>query len=40
MWDGVWRWLIGYVIRDKGDYILIVKWGDDHIPGSPFHVTC
>ncbi|XP_053627229.2 filamin-A isoform X9 [Cherax quadricarinatus] len=30
---------IGYVVRDKGDYILIVKWGDDHIPGSPFHVT-
>ncbi|XP_071544157.1 filamin-A isoform X15 [Panulirus ornatus] len=29
---------IGYVVRDKGDYILIVKWGDDHIPGSPFHV--
>ncbi|XP_066973718.1 filamin-A isoform X16 [Macrobrachium rosenbergii] len=30
---------IAYVVRDKGDYILIVKWGDDHIPGSPFHVT-
>lgn len=30
---------IGYVVRDKGDYLLIVKWGDDHIPGSPFHVT-
>ncbi|KAK7066880.1 hypothetical protein SK128_021493, partial [Halocaridina rubra] len=30
---------IAYVIRDKGDYILIVKWGDDNIPGSPFHVT-
>lgn len=29
---------IGYVVRDKGNYILIVKWGDDHIPGSPFHV--
>ncbi|KAG0726642.1 Filamin-A [Chionoecetes opilio] len=31
---------VGYVIRDKGNYVLIVKWGDDHIPGSPFHVEC
>ncbi|XP_068218759.1 filamin-A isoform X2 [Palaemon carinicauda] len=29
---------IAYVVREKGDYILIVKWGDDHIPGSPFRV--
>lgn len=29
---------VGYVVREKGNYILIVKWGDDHIPGSPFHV--
>ncbi|XP_076061850.1 filamin A protein cher isoform X2 [Oratosquilla oratoria] len=30
---------VGYVVRDRGDYILIVKWGDDHIPGSPFTVS-
>ncbi|XP_067145239.1 filamin-A-like [Centruroides vittatus] len=29
---------VGYVIKDRGDYALIVKWGDDHIPGSPFRV--
>ncbi|KAI8425777.1 hypothetical protein MSG28_011560 [Choristoneura fumiferana] len=27
-----------YVVRDRGEYILIVKWGDDHIPGSPYKV--
>ncbi|KAL4712562.1 hypothetical protein ACJJTC_007578 [Scirpophaga incertulas] len=27
-----------YVVRDRGDYIVIVKWGDDHIPGSPYKV--
>lgn len=27
---------INYYVRDRGDYILIVKWGDEHIPGSPF----
>lgn len=29
---------VSYVVRERGDYILIVKWGDDHIPGSPFKV--
>lgn len=27
---------VNYLVRERGDYILIVKWGDDHIPGSPF----
>ncbi|XP_072945907.1 filamin-A isoform X3 [Epargyreus clarus] len=27
-----------YVVRDRGEYIVIVKWGDDHIPGSPYKV--
>nr|XP_061814514.1 filamin-B-like isoform X1 [Nerophis lumbriciformis] len=30
---------VSYVLRERGDYVLVVKWGDDHIPGSPFHVT-
>jgi hypothetical protein len=30
---------VTYTVQDKGDYVLIVKWGDEHIPGSPFHVT-
>ncbi|KAM9859071.1 filamin B a [Aulostomus maculatus] len=30
---------VSYVLKERGNYILVVKWGDDHIPGSPFHVT-
>ncbi|XP_019734990.1 filamin B a isoform X4 [Hippocampus comes] len=30
---------VSYVLRERGDYMLVVKWGEDHIPGSPFHVT-
>ncbi|XP_053890944.1 filamin-B isoform X4 [Malaclemys terrapin pileata] len=30
---------VTYVVKEKGDYILAVKWGEAHIPGSPFHVT-
>uniref|UniRef100_A0A8D8TMC5 Filamin-A n=2 Tax=Cacopsylla melanoneura TaxID=428564 RepID=A0A8D8TMC5_9HEMI len=29
---------VKYIVRDRGEYLLIVKWGDDHIPGSPFKV--
>lgn len=29
---------INYLVRERGDYILMIKWGDDHIPGSPFKV--
>lgn len=29
---------VSYMVRDRGEYIVIVKWGDDHIPGSPFKV--
>jgi len=27
-----------YRPAERGDYILVVKWGDKHIPGSPFHL--
>ncbi|XP_030585128.1 filamin B a isoform X2 [Archocentrus centrarchus] len=30
---------VSYVLKERGDYILVVKWGEDHIPGSPFQVT-
>ncbi|XP_063072251.1 filamin-B isoform X2 [Engraulis encrasicolus] len=30
---------ISYLLKERGSYVLAVKWGDDHIPGSPFHVT-
>ncbi|XP_044766045.1 filamin-A isoform X1 [Coccinella septempunctata] len=29
---------VNYLVRERGDYLIIVKWGDDHIPGSPFKV--
>ncbi|XP_062977412.1 filamin-B isoform X3 [Elgaria multicarinata webbii] len=33
------QYSVTYVVKEKGDYILAVKWGEEHIPGSPFHVT-
>nr|XP_046240882.1 filamin-B isoform X1 [Scatophagus argus] len=30
---------VSYLLKERGNYVLVVKWGDDHIPGSPFHVT-
>ncbi|XP_022901138.2 filamin-A isoform X2 [Onthophagus taurus] len=32
------QYQVSYLVKDRGDYIVIVKWGDDHIPGSPFKV--
>ncbi|XP_044741492.1 filamin-A isoform X3 [Chrysoperla carnea] len=29
---------VSYLVRERGEYILIVKWGDEHIPGSPYKV--
>ncbi|CAL1273258.1 unnamed protein product [Larinioides sclopetarius] len=29
---------VNYTVKEKGDHIVVVKWGDDHIPGSPFKV--
>ena len=36
--EGNRKYRVSYHLRDKGDYLIFVKWGDDHIPGSPFHV--
>ncbi|KAF1606973.1 UNVERIFIED_CONTAM: Filamin-A, partial [Eudyptes pachyrhynchus] len=30
---------VGYLLRERGDYLLVVKWGDQHVPNSPFRVT-
>uniref|UniRef100_A0A3Q3M388 Filamin C, gamma a (actin binding protein 280) n=1 Tax=Labrus bergylta TaxID=56723 RepID=A0A3Q3M388_9LABR len=30
---------VTYTIKDKGSYTVIVKWGDDNIPGSPYKVV-
>jgi len=36
--EGDRKYRVSYYLRDAGDYLIFVKWGDDHIPGSPFHV--
>ncbi|XP_049817038.1 filamin-A isoform X3 [Aethina tumida] len=36
--QGRQQYHINYLVRERGDYLIIVKWGDDHIPGSPFKV--
>jgi len=33
------RYAVSYIVHQKGEYIIFVKWGDEHIPGSPFHVV-
>lgn len=33
------RYSVSYVVHQKGEYIIFVKWGDEHIPGSPFRVV-
>uniref|UniRef100_A0A3Q1GK76 Filamin C, gamma a (actin binding protein 280) n=1 Tax=Acanthochromis polyacanthus TaxID=80966 RepID=A0A3Q1GK76_9TELE len=30
---------VTYTIKDKGSYTVIVKWGDDNVPGSPYKVV-
>ncbi|XP_052286873.1 filamin-A-like isoform X5 [Dreissena polymorpha] len=29
---------INYLVKERGDYMLAIKWGEEHIPGSPFYV--
>ncbi|XP_031619594.1 filamin-A isoform X3 [Contarinia nasturtii] len=29
---------VNYYIRERGEYTLLVMWGENHIPGSPFLV--
>uniref|UniRef100_A0A8B9VP85 Filamin B n=1 Tax=Anas zonorhyncha TaxID=75864 RepID=A0A8B9VP85_9AVES len=36
---GSHQYNVTYVVKERGDYVLAVKWGDEHIPGSPFHIT-
>ncbi|KAH8382492.1 hypothetical protein KR009_003887 [Drosophila setifemur] len=30
---------VTYRVGDPGDYILVAKWGEQHIPGSPFRLN-
>ena len=32
------RYGVSYKLTDPGQYILYVKWGDEHAKGSPFHI--
>ncbi|XP_067228456.1 filamin-B isoform X2 [Chanodichthys erythropterus] len=32
------QYRINYAVKERGKYTLAVKWGDEHIPGSPFHI--
>lgn len=36
---GSMQYNVSYVLKERGNYVLAVKWGDEHIPGSPFHIT-
>ncbi len=36
---GNMQYNISYVLKERGNYILAVKWGEEHIPGSPFQVS-
>ncbi|XP_039626735.1 filamin-B isoform X2 [Polypterus senegalus] len=33
------QYTVSYVVKEKGVYILAVRWGDEDVPGSPFHIT-
>lgn len=30
---------VSYVVHERGNYVLVIKWGDQHIPGSPFQIV-
>ncbi|KAM6947498.1 filamin B a [Lycodopsis pacificus] len=30
---------VSYMLKERGSYVLVVKWGEDHVPGSPFSVS-
>uniref|UniRef100_A0A672U5G6 Filamin C n=1 Tax=Strigops habroptila TaxID=2489341 RepID=A0A672U5G6_STRHB len=30
---------VTYTVKEKGDYVLILRWGEDNVPGSPYRVT-
>uniref|UniRef100_A0A8C2HTS7 Filamin C, gamma a (actin binding protein 280) n=1 Tax=Cyprinus carpio TaxID=7962 RepID=A0A8C2HTS7_CYPCA len=30
---------VTYTVMEKGNYVVIVKWGDESVPGSPFQVS-
>lgn len=37
--EGNLKYSVSYQLKEAGDYTLVVKWGEEHVPGSPFHVS-
>ena len=31
---------VTYKLEEPGDYVIMVKYGDQDVPGSPFHISC
>jgi len=36
--QGEGQYGVSYRLTDPGQYILYIKWGEQHVPGSPFHI--
>ncbi|KAF4093938.1 hypothetical protein AMELA_G00007140 [Ameiurus melas] len=36
---GSMQYNVSYVLKERGNYVLAVKWGEEHIPGSPFQIA-
>ncbi|KAF5899201.1 filamin-B isoform X2 [Clarias magur] len=36
---GSMQYNVSYVLKERGNYVLAVKWGEEHIPGSPFQIS-
>ncbi|CAH0562197.1 unnamed protein product [Brassicogethes aeneus] len=36
--NGRQQYNINYMVKERGEYFIIVKWGEAHVPGSPFRV--
>jgi len=32
------QYQVFYTVKERGKYILVVRWGAENIPGSPFEV--
>jgi len=33
------QYSVKYRLGQPGNYVLMVKWGDQHIPGSPYQLV-
>lgn len=36
---GHYNYQVGYKIKERGEYVIVVRYGDQQIPGSPFFIT-